>query len=133
MSDVDIKAIKELRIRDADAAKSGDFETLRSIMSDEAVVLPPGGKRQEGKADIDAAFSQMSQAPKQYEVLEYIIDLSEPEIVGIFAFEYGAIRGTTRNLQDDTIEKSDYHVVRILRKEDNDEWKVYRTIWTPSG
>jgi ketosteroid isomerase-like protein len=106
MSNPDIKAIKELRDRDAKAAKAGDFETLRSIMSDEAVVLPPGGKPQVGKADIDAAFAEISQAPKTYEVLEYTFDLSEPEIIGSFAFEYGAIRGATRNLKDGKIEQS---------------------------
>ena len=133
MSNPDIKAIKELRDRDAKAAKSGDFETLRSIMSDEAVVLPPGEKPQVGKADLDAAFAQMSQAPKTYEILEYTFDLSEPEIIGSFAFEYGAIRGATRNLKDGRIEQSNYHLMRILRKEAGEEWKVYRTIWTSSG
>jgi len=67
-------------------------------MSDEAVVLPPGEKPQVGKADLDAAFAQMSQAPKTYETLEYTFDLSEPEIIGSFAFEYGAIRGATRKM-----------------------------------
>ena len=130
MDNRDIKAIKELRERDAKAAKSGDFETLRSLMSDEAVVMPPGEKPLVGKADLDTAYAQMSQAPKTYEVLEYTLDLSEPEIAGSLAFEYGAIRGSTRNLKDGTIEQSNYHVLRILRKEAEEEWKVYRTIWT---
>jgi ketosteroid isomerase-like protein len=102
-------------------------------MSDKAVVLPPGEKPQVGKTDLDAAFAQISQAPKTYETLEYTFDLSEPEIIGSFAFEYGAIRGATRNLKDGSIEQSNYHVMRILRKEAGEEWKVYRTIWTTSG
>lgn len=61
MSDQNIKAIMELRKRDAEAAKSEDFETLRSIMSDDAVMLPPGGKRLEGKSAIDEAFGSSIQ------------------------------------------------------------------------
>lgn len=130
MSEHDIRAIKELRDRDAQAAKAGDFETLRSLISDEAVVMPPGRNAQVGKADINTAFAEMSEAPKTYEILEYTFDLSDPEIIGSLAFEHGAIRGTTRNLEDGTIEHSNYHVMRVLRKEAGDEWRVYRSIWT---
>ncbi|NET39741.1 MAG: DUF4440 domain-containing protein [Cyanothece sp. SIO1E1] len=126
----DIKAIKDLRERDAEAAKSLDLETLRSLVSDEAVLMPPGEKPLTGKAELDAAYAQMSNDPKSYEILEYAFDLSEPEIIGSFAFEHGAIRGVTRKIEDGTIENSSYHVLRILRKEGDKEWKVYRAIWT---
>ena len=56
-------------------------------MSDEAVVIPPGEKPLVGKADLDAAYVQMSNDPKSYENIEYAFDLSEPEIIGSFAFE----------------------------------------------
>jgi uncharacterized protein (TIGR02246 family) len=131
MHEADVQAIKALRARDAAAARAGDFATLRTIMSDEAVVLPPGGKPQVGKADLDASFARMAAAPRTHEVLAYTFDLSEPEIAGSFAFEHGAIRGAMRNLEDGTVEESSYHVLRVLRKEADGEWRVYRTIWAP--
>ena len=129
MSEQDIEAIKELRRRDATAAKAFDFDTLRSILSDEAVIMPPGEKPWSGKDELDAAYAQMAKAPNTYEIMEYTIDLSEPEIVGAHAFEHGEIRGMTRNTEDGSIEHARYRVMRILRKE-GDAWKVYRAIWT---
>ena len=133
MENPDILAIKELRKRDAEAAKSLDFETLRAIMSDEAVVMPPGEKPIVGKDELDDAYAKMAKVPKTYEILEYTIDFSEPEIVGDYAFEHGEIRGVTKHNEDGRIEHSNYHVLRVLRNEGHGAWKVYRAIWTPSG
>lgn len=130
MSTKDTEAILALRERDAAAAKAGDFETLRSILSDDAVVLPPGERPQIGKKDIDAAFAEMANAPETHKILDYILELSDPEIVGSYAFEHGAVHGTTRSLEDGKIEHANYHVLRVLRKESEGKWKVYRTIWT---
>jgi len=132
MSSADIAAIKQLRARDETASKAGDYATLRSIMSDEAVVLPPGGKPKVGKADLDATFAKLSGAPKTHEVLEYRFDFSEPEIIGDVAIEYGAIVGTMRNLADGVVSSPRYNALRVLRKEGG-QWRVYRTMWAPGG
>lgn len=129
----DVSAIKRLRERDATASQSGDFATLRAIMSHDAVVLPPGGKPQIGKAAIDAAFERAATSPRTYEVLEYRFDLSEPEIVGNIAVEYGLIRGSSRDLKSGEVTAAEYNVMRVLRKETDGQWRVYRTIWTPGG
>jgi ketosteroid isomerase-like protein len=41
--EADLRAIERLHQKDMQASRAGDFETLRSIMTDEAVILPPGG------------------------------------------------------------------------------------------
>ncbi len=51
----DLEAIEELHLRDMAASKSGDFETLRSLLADDAVVLPPGGVALRGRAQLDAS------------------------------------------------------------------------------
>jgi hypothetical protein len=50
----ELAAIEALHQKDMAASKSGDYETLRSVMSDDAVLMPPGGKRLQGKAELDA-------------------------------------------------------------------------------
>jgi ketosteroid isomerase-like protein len=132
MSSSDVDAIKALRARDETASKAGDFATLRSIMSDDAVVLPPGGRAKVGKAELDATFAKLAGAPKTHEVLEYRFEFSEPEIVGNIALEYGSIVGTMRNLTDGVVSSPRYNALRVLRKEGG-QWRVYRTMWALSG
>ena len=40
------RAIERLHRRDMQASKDGDFETLRSLVDDEAVMFPPAGAPQ---------------------------------------------------------------------------------------
>ena len=124
----DLQAIEDLHRRDMEASRTGDFETLRSILSDDAVILPPGGRPVRGKAEIDASFARMDAGASGSEVLEYVLDVGEVEILGAYAFEWGEIRGAVR-LQDGEIRRSAHNVMRVLRREPSGGWKVYRSIW----
>jgi uncharacterized protein (TIGR02246 family) len=123
----DLAAIERLHEKDTLASKAGDFATLRSIMTDDAVVMPPKGKWIRGKAELDASFRNMEQAMRQMEVLEYVEDFEEVKVFGDYAFEWGTIRGAMRSKSE--IERSSYKVMRILQKQPDGEWKVHRTIW----
>jgi ketosteroid isomerase-like protein len=127
------RAIERLHRRDMRASKAGDFETLRSLVDDEAVMFPPGAAAQRGAKDFDAAFARMCSSPKTQEVLEYRMEFEEVKIFGNFAIEWGAIRGATRDLATGRISRSEYHLMRVLRRQPNGRWKVYRSIWAPSG
>ena len=61
------------------------------------------------------------------------MEFEDVKIFGNFAVEWGAIRGATRDLGSGRITHSEYHVMRVLRRQSNGRWKVYRSIWTPSG
>ena len=125
----DLRAIEELHRRDMRASREGDFATLRSLMSDDAVVMPPGGRVTRGGAALDASFARMAEGMRQVEVLAYELDFEEVEVVGDYAFEWGAIRGAMRALPDGPVERSSYKVMRVLRREPGGAWKVHRTIW----
>ena len=129
----DLKAIEELHQRDMRASREGDFETLRSLMSDDAVVMPPGGRVTRGRAALDASFARMAEGMKQVEVLEYELDFEEVTVVGDYAFEWGAIRGAMRALPDGEVERSSYKVMRVLQRQPDGAWKVHRTIWNEGG
>ena len=129
----DLKAIEELHRRDMRASREGDFETLRSLMSDDAVVLPPGGRVVRGREALDASFARMAEGMRQVEVLEYELDFEEVHIVGDYAFEWGAIRGAMGALPDGEVERSSYKVMRVLQRQPDGAWKVHRTIWNEGG
>ncbi len=127
------KAIERLHRRYMHASAAGDYAALRALVDDNAVMFPPGGAPQRGAKDFDAAFERMSTTPRTHEVLEYRLDFEEVKIFGNYAVEWGAIRGATRDLSTGRVVHSEYHIMRVLRRQANGSWKVYRSIWTPSG
>ena len=129
----DLEAIEDLHQRDIRASLAGDYRALRSLMSDEAVVLPPGAARQSGKAEIDRAFVKMGSAAPSYDVLRYEQSWDEVRVLGDIAYEWGTITGASRERRTQEVHEETYHVMRILRKETDGEWRVYRTIWAPGG
>jgi ketosteroid isomerase-like protein len=54
---VDLERIEELHQADMQASKKGDHRTLRGLMSDDAVVLPPGGRMIRGREALDQSFA----------------------------------------------------------------------------
>lgn len=131
--EADLRAIEELHRRDMRASREGDFRTLRSLMSDDAVVLPPGGRVTRGAAALDASFARMAEGMGQVEVLEYELDFEEVKVLGDYAFEWGFIRGAMRGLPGGEVERSSYKVMRILQRQPDGSWKVHRTIWNEGG
>ena len=96
-------------------------------------MLPPGGVPQRGAKDFDAAFARMNASPRTHEVIEYRLDFEEVKVFGNYAVEWGAIRGATREIATGRVIQSEYHVMRMLRRQRNGSWKVWRSIWAPSG
>ena len=124
----DLKAIDALHHKDMEASKKGDFKTLRSIISDDAVMLPPSSDAIQGKETHDKNFDALQQSGLAYEVLTYNIKMEEVKILGDYAYEWGTISGSSRDKVTGVITETKRNVMRILKKE-NGEWKVYRSIW----
>ena len=88
------------------------------------MMLPPGGAPQRGAKDFDAAYERMNQARSTHEVLEYRLDFEEVKIFGGYAVEWGAIHGATRDVSTGRVVQSEYHMMRVLRRQRNGSWKV---------
>lgn len=84
LADQDAEAIRKLHEKDMAASKAGDFETLRSLLSEDAVVLPPDGKILRGRKEIDDNFTKMEEAMRQVEVLDYVLDFKEVNVLGSY-------------------------------------------------
>jgi ketosteroid isomerase-like protein len=122
-------AIEALHRKDVDASKRLDYATLRTVLSDDAVVLAPRARPVHGKDALDAMFSAAARESLGAEVFEYEMDWREVEVVGRFAFEWGTISGRMRAAAAAEVVREVYNVLRILRKEEDGGWRVYRTIW----
>ena len=133
MSD-DLERIDALHRADMEASRRDDYRTLRSLMSDDAVVMAPGGRMIRGRDALDRSFAAMTQAVPTTEVLEYRFDWHEVQVCGEYAFEWGYIVGRERNLATGEVTAERYHVMRVLQRQPDGAWKVHRTIWnTPAA
>jgi ketosteroid isomerase-like protein len=127
------KAIERLHRRDMRASAAGDFAALRALVDDNAVMLPPGGAPPGGAKDFDAGFERVCNTPQTPEVIEYRLEFEEVKIFGNYAVEWGAIRGATREIASGRVNQSEYHVMRVLRRQPNGSWKIWRSIWAPAA
>ena len=133
MSDDELARIDELHRVDMEASRLGDYRALRSLLSDDAAVLPPGGRMLRGREALDASFKRMAAAAPTTEVLEYRFEWHEVQVCGDYAFEWGYIVGRERSLQTGEETSERYHVMRVLQRQPNGEWKVHRTIWNAAA
>lgn len=124
----ELKNIEILHQKDMKASKAGDYETLRSLFTHDAVIMPSGGPIVRGREQIEENFRQMEKSYGDMEVMEYELRFEEVHILGNYAYEWGTIRGTSRAGNRET-EESAYNVMRILQKTENGDWKIHRTIW----
>ena len=93
----DLKAIQALHLKDMEASKKGDFKTLRSIISDDAVIIAPHKNPVQGKETHDKNFEAMQQSGSAVEVLSYNIKMDEVKILGDYAIERGSIIGSSKD------------------------------------
>ena len=125
----DREAIRRLHETDMQASRAGDFQMLRALMTDDAVMMPPQGRWIRGRAELDASFQRTEAAMSQVEVLDYVLDFEEVQILGDYAFEWGTISGTMRDRSGGEPEQASYKVMRILQRQPDGDWKVHRSIW----
>ena len=123
-------AIEKLHRQDAEASRARDFDTLLSLWTDDAVMLPPEGPPVVG---IDAIRKLMLRGRDQratITVTEYAQDFQELLILGDTAFEWGTYHGASRPSAGGEEEKSSGKLMRLLRRQPDGAWKVARSIWT---
>jgi ketosteroid isomerase-like protein len=72
----------------------------------------------------------MSRAPRTHDVLDYALRFQEVKVLGDYAYEWGSITGSMREIVTGDVSRSAFHVMRILRRQADGSWRVYRSIWT---
>jgi uncharacterized protein (TIGR02246 family) len=119
--------IEELRRADVAASLRWDAAALSALLTEDVVLLPPGGEPVRGRAAARAGLEAAgATAP---EVLEYREEFEETLVLGDHAVEWGWISGAERPREGGEIRRSRHHVMRILRREPDGAWKVARSIF----
>lgn len=125
----DLEAIERLHRMDTEASKAQDFETLKTLVDAEGIVMPPGSNAVPAQAQLDARIARRASDPNPVEILNYWFDWEEVELMGDYAFERGRIMGSAKVSADSGPATLAYNIMRILKRQPDGEWKVYRSIW----
>lgn len=125
----DREAIEELRRRDVAASKALDVEGLASLWTDDCVALAPGQPPARGKARIRSQLAAMAAWARDNEIVEYEEEFEELEILGDTAIEWGHIRGAERPRAGGDLKRSQYKVMRVLKRQPDGRWLVHRSIF----
>jgi ketosteroid isomerase-like protein len=123
----DLEAIEEIHRRDVAATKAGDADSLKSLMDPQCVVFPPDCEPMDGQAYLDQVWPSPDDQT-QPDILELVQDWQELCVFGDFAYEQGVVRYAVRETNGNVIRETQ-QLIRILRRQTNGEWRVYRAIW----
>ncbi len=123
----DLEAIEDLHRRDVEATKVGDTGSLKSLMDAQCVVFPPDCEPMGGQAYLDQVWPSLDDET-QPDILELVQDWRELYVFGDFAYEQGVVRYAVREKNGNVIRETQ-QLIRILRRQANGAWRVYRAIW----
>ena len=115
----DEQAIRDLVRRWMTASKSGDLETVLTLMADD-VIFMVAGREPFGKAEFIAGSKQMKDAH-----IEGTSDIKEIEVVGDWAWMRTKLDMRVSRPGGEAMEGSGY-VLTVLRKEVDGRWVIYR-------
>ena len=124
----DREAIEELHRQDIAATKTQQYERLKSLMDPDCIVMPPDSDPEAGEAFLDRVIASTEKSENQEEVLELVQDWKELQLFGDFAYERGVVVYVVRDAKGNIIRESQ-RLMRILRRQDDGSWRVYRAIW----
>ena len=127
-----MRGIEALRRRDEAASKAYDVKALAELWTLDAVALPPGGPVKRGP-DLRRDLEKMAQAARDTEVLDYREVFEETLVFGDTAVEWGHIEGSERERSSGKVTTSRFHVMRILKRLEDGNWRVHRSIFAPAG
>jgi ketosteroid isomerase-like protein len=125
----DYQQIEELHRKDREASLKRDLETLVSMMDDGIMLVPPQGEPRRGLSDVASDLRGYFERTKERKIIEYIQDFKEVEILGDAAFDWGDFRAAESS-PEGTVVRQQMRFMRILKRQPDGSWKIYRTFWT---
>ena len=132
LSDVDpndLEAIAQLHRRDVAATRAGDVEVLKSLMDAQCIVFPPERDPASGQTYLDQVWPPQD-VESQPDIVELVQDWQELRVFGDFAYQHGVVRYVLRE-KDGNVIRETQRLLRILRRQADGTWRVYRAMWHP--
>lgn len=124
--EADLRAIEAINQRDMQFALANDPARMMSQWADDIVLLQPVGPIMRGRQAIADAFRGV-ETP---EIVEYVLDIHEVAVLGDHAFQWGTYHYGMRPRGGGDTVRTAGKIMRILRRQSDGSWKIYRGIST---
>jgi ketosteroid isomerase-like protein len=125
----DRRAIERLHQRDISASAANDIDALSALWTNDIVSLPPGEPPIIGKAANLAFLEKGKKEYANYDIVGYSEDWQEVRQVGGFAIEWGFISTRLKPIAPGNEISARYKAIRVLKKQPDGDWRVFRAIW----
>jgi ketosteroid isomerase-like protein len=125
--------ILSLHQQDIDATVSMDVGKLTDLWADDGVLLGQGDKPLVGKSAIQASLRQNFAANPTMKVLKYVPEITDLQVVGDAAYEWGFFDSTHRLSADSKPASFRARFLRVMRLQTDGSWKFVRVMWNTEG
>jgi len=126
----DLAAIDSLHARDMAASPAGDIDALMALWSADPVALPPDGPILEGREAIRGMLEAgRRRADSPWETKEYTQHFTEVKVLGDYGWDLGTVTSRLVNRNDGRELVVNGKLLRILKREPDGRWTVYRSMW----
>jgi ketosteroid isomerase-like protein len=128
----DRQAIDQLQQDEIDGSLAFDVDKIAGTWDDAIVSMPPHSKPIEGIAANRAYLEAQRKAMANTDILGYEQTWNEVRLLGDYAYEWGAIHERIRPVTAQQETALEFNAMRILKRQPDGAWKIYRQIWNDS-
>jgi uncharacterized protein (TIGR02246 family) len=125
--------IQKLHQQDIDATVSRDLGKLTNLWAEDGVLLGQGDEPLAGKEAIEASLKQNFAAHPTMKVLKYVPEITDLQVVGDTAYEWGFFDVTHQLSADSKPASFRARFLRIMRRQPDGSWKFVRVMWNTGG
>ncbi|HLH09382.1 MAG TPA: DUF4440 domain-containing protein [Terriglobales bacterium] len=125
----DRQAIQELDDKEIKANLGLDVRALALLWDTDIVSMPPDHSAISGLEANQAFLEKEAQALADFQILGYEQNWQEVRVLGDYAYEYGTVQTRVSPMNPGPEVDRMYNIMRILKKQPDGTWKIYRAIW----
>ncbi len=125
----DRAAIQELDDREIKANLALDVKALELLWDPEIISMPPGHAAISGLEANRAYLEEVAKQMENFQILGYEQAWQEVRIVGDYAYELGTVQTRIGPMNPGPEVDTTYNMMRILKKQPDGAWRIYRAIW----
>lgn len=121
--------MQALSQKDKTASVAGDWQTLATLWTDDAVALPPGEHPIVGIQAIRAWLERDHMYVSKVDVSDYGVDVHSTRVCGDTAIQWGTTSIAVRPKGAASALRAEGNIERVLSRQNDGSWKVQRAIW----
>jgi ketosteroid isomerase-like protein len=125
----DRAAIQELDDKEIKANLGLDVKAMELLWDPEIISMPPGHAAISGLEANRVYLEEVAKQMENFQILGYEQAWQEVRIIGDYAYEFGTVQTRVGPMNPGPEVDTTYNMMRILKKQPDGAWRVYRAIW----